>query len=182
MHCSATSCASPSSSAIANNNDPCKWGKIAFNSWTTLPKNLSLSTTPELAKNAFAANSEDKPFIKLFPDEEPFAFIESDNKVYSSVVKYHKNDTWFYFPRALKTTATEYDKATQISYTIRYRDLSTKTYYVNRTIANFDANGKFVSYDRAPASFATFFPVNGPYADNSYWIDFTAFNNTRRFI
>jgi len=39
-----------------------------------------------------------------------------------------------------------------------------------------------VSYERAPTSLATFFPVSGPYADNSYWIDFTSFNNTRRFF
>ena len=39
-----------------------------------------------------------------------------------------------------------------------------------------------MSYERAPTSLATLFPVSGPYADNSYWIDFTSFNNTRRFI
>ena len=107
---------------------------------------------------------------------------EADSKVYRRLVKYHKNDTWFYFPRELKSTATEYDKATQIFYTIRYRDLSTKIFYVNRTIANFDSNGKFTSYERAPTSFANYYEVSGPYADNSYWIDFTSLNNTRRFI
>lgn len=60
--------------------------------------------------------------------------------------------------------------------------MSTKIFYLNRTIANFDAQGKFVSYERAPSSFAPFYPVSGPYADNSYWIDFTSLNNSRRFV
>lgn len=60
--------------------------------------------------------------------------------------------------------------------------MSSKVFYQNRTIANFDNQGKFVSYDRAPSSFVVYFPISGPYADNSYWIDFTAANNTRRFI
>jgi len=182
MHCSHTDCANPSTTASAvGAPNVCRWGNYTFNTWSVLPKDLTKTGTPATTANTYA--TDDTTYIKTFPDEETIDNIAfATDKVYSKIVKYHKNDTWFYFPRDLPVYATEYDKNTRISYTMRYRDGSTKIFYNNRTIANFDSKGVFVSYERAPTSLATFFPVSGPYADNSYWIDFTSFNNTRRFF
>jgi len=181
MHCSGTTCATPTTIASAvGSPNTCRWGNYPFNTWSQLPKDLTTAAQTLTTANTYADTTT--TFIKQFPDEETITLTEAQNKVYNKLVKYNKNDTWFYFPRPLPVFATEYDKSTQISYTIRYRDASTKVFYSNRTIALFDAAGKFVSYERAPASFANFYPVSGPYADNSYWIDFTSFNNTRRFI
>ena len=120
-------------------------------------------------------------FIVQFREVEEFD-ISDENDVYEKLVKYHKNDTWFYFAKKLSAIAPEYQKSTSISYSIRYKDGSMKTYFNNRTIANYDARGGFLSYDRAPSSFATFYPVLITYQDGSYWIDFASANNTKRFV
>lgn len=105
----------------------------------------------------------------------------TNDPIYKSADIYYKNDTTFLFPKDLPALASVYDRETAISYTIKYQDLSTKTFYRNKTIANFDKKGNFLSYDRAPTNFSVFYPIVR-YADNSYWIDYSVTNDSRRFV
>lgn len=105
---------------------------------------------------------------------------EAEALLYKKIEKYHKNDTWFMYPKDL-VNPTDYQKAIEKWYIIRYSDLSTKVYYKNKTIALFDAKGKLTGYEKNNTEIAVYYPITGPYLDLSYWIDYTATNGTKRF-
>ena len=134
---------------------------IAFSGYNLSPYVLTLASSPEFAEVQAITNLANDP-------------------IYDKVTKYAKNDTWFYFPKTI-AYPTDYQRQTGIFYTIRYADLTLKTYYNNKTVAIFDAKKNFIRYEKAPTELAIYYPVTS-FLDCSYWIDYTSANSTRRFV